>query len=435
MSQEESSEHVVKRQRTEEIDAKAVDSVRADAVVRLRFVADKTHEGKPEFTHQIFDNEVIPSYGHGKDGKITVTIDCRDLKHSVEFSGAHTKDEISSLMVNLSKALPDETPSDTDENSTNNNQHTSLSPPGQLLCSFQSNSEHFEIYRATAKDAGAQTLLHRAEKIAMWFIETADSVDFTDERWEVLFLFTAVRGDSVGGAENSGGTAGNAREFVGYITLFSFRNPIFGTKVRVCQALILPHWQSQGLGRELLLRVYDHVVYARDDVSELTVEDPCPGFQRLRDAVDFELLLRSYPGIADQGDGASEVPSEADIAKKLKVIKSQAQFLGECLDFFALVRELLSAHAASSTATEVDSLPAKLPGATSVKALEALEGFKSFRLKVKRRIVKNDKDLAALQPKSAMQQALSEEFAVEFMRFLSLQKTAVRLKVISSTLQ
>jgi hypothetical protein len=67
--------------------------------------------------------------------------------------------------------------------------------------------------------------------------------------------------------------------------------------------------------------------------------------------------------------------------------------------------------------------------------LEALEGFKAFRLKVKKRIVKNDKDLASLQPKSAMQQALSEEFAMEFKRFLALQKTAVRLKVIPSSVQ
>jgi hypothetical protein len=120
------------------------------------------------------------------------------------------------------------------------------------------------------------------------------------------------------------------------------------------------------------------------------------------------------------------------MAKTLKVIKPQAQFLGECLDFFALVRELLSTSAstANSSGKDTDNLTVAALGAeASVKALEALEGFKAFRLRVKKRIVKNDKDLASLQPKSAMQQALNEEFAVELKRFLALQKTAVRLKV------
>ena len=32
-------------------------------------------------------------------------------------------------------------------------------------------------------------LLSKAEKLALWFIETADSVDFQSDQWEALFLF------------------------------------------------------------------------------------------------------------------------------------------------------------------------------------------------------------------------------------------------------
>ena len=69
--------------------------------------------------------------------------------------------------------------------------------------------------------------------------------------------------------------------FSGYITLYSFQNPFAGTRVRICQALILPSFQRRGLGRELMWHVYN-IVYNRPEVSEITVEDPCPGFQALR---------------------------------------------------------------------------------------------------------------------------------------------------------
>lgn len=34
--------------------------------------------------------------------------------------------------------------------------------------------------------------------------------------------------------------------FVGYFTVFGFRNPVKGVSLRVCQALLLPQYQRQG---------------------------------------------------------------------------------------------------------------------------------------------------------------------------------------------
>jgi len=44
---------------------------------------------------------------------------------------------------------------------------------GKLIHTFQQGKDVFEIYLASAKDAGCVELLQRAEKVAMWFIETA----------------------------------------------------------------------------------------------------------------------------------------------------------------------------------------------------------------------------------------------------------------------
>jgi hypothetical protein len=54
----------------------------------------------------------------------------------------------------------------------------------------------------------------------------------------------------------------------GYFTLFTFRNPIVGSKLRICQALVWPSQQKKGLGKELLLATY-RLALSRDEVTEV----------------------------------------------------------------------------------------------------------------------------------------------------------------------
>ena len=96
-------------------------------------------------------------------------------------------------------------------------------PIGTKLNSFSSGNDTFDMYLATHKDVGACELLSRAEKIAMWFIETADAVDFVDERWEVLWIYTTVVDDADSGVKSN--------VLAGYMTLFTFHNPFAGKLV------------------------------------------------------------------------------------------------------------------------------------------------------------------------------------------------------------
>jgi ribosomal protein S18 acetylase RimI-like enzyme len=100
-----------------------------------------------------------------------------------------------------------------------------------------------------------------------------DSVDFADERWEVLYLYNSNT-ENISNIDNNGSSSsgngsnsiesselmnenmfeeGPIRNFAGYMTLFTFHNPFLGSKMRVCQVLVLPHMQGRGLGREMLL--------------------------------------------------------------------------------------------------------------------------------------------------------------------------------------
>ena len=54
--------------------------------------------------------------------------------------------------------------------------------------------------------------------------------------------------------------------------------------------MIFPHLQGKGIGKQLLQVVYN-LAAARKDTTEVTVEDPAPAFQRLRDRVDFHWAL------------------------------------------------------------------------------------------------------------------------------------------------
>ena len=500
-----------KKQRLECSTDLPVSTLMANDVVILQFIDNSSvHVCRPEFTHQIFENERIDYIESSHEtARITIEVNCKDLSHIVEFSESFAESERQQLTRSLQKVLPPDAIRKDDISS--NKVNSTITPPGVLIHTFTSKASsndrkqelEFEMYLATAKDAGASELLVRAESLAMWYIETADSVDFSDDRWEVLFLY--FKAGNTANAGNSGADEDSAhsnsqtscsRSFAGYMTLFSFRNPFLGTKVRVCQALVLPHQQSRGLGRELLRCAYKQVVLQRPEVSELTVEDPAPGFQRLRDAVDFELLAESFPvavavvvpvsissggnnpaaatvdsrevvGATSAEDDAIATASlqlkECEVCRKLKIVKAQAQFLLEALDYFAIVRkavlQLQQSVSSSTAATSVaaadiadqvesggngnteangtatkkrnydsDGFKRKLQSAKAV--LDAHPDFKAFRLKVKRRILKNDKDLASITPKSEMQRALSEEFELQLERFQALESSAVRIGVL-----
>lgn len=193
-------------------------SVRAYEMVDLIFVQDdstQTFLTAPTFTHQIFSNENIHFIGDGR-GRVKIYTMCSDLAQFVQVDPTIGPPDQKSLLRNLERALPDdytlipktETPICT---------YADKRPPGRLLHSFQVGNEDFEIYLTSHVDDGSGDILRRAEKIALWFIEAADSIDFSDDRWEALFLYRVKR-------RSHSTNSGRDYFFGGYFTLFSFRN-------------------------------------------------------------------------------------------------------------------------------------------------------------------------------------------------------------------
>ena len=179
------------------------------------------------------------------------------------------------------------------------------------------------------------------------------------------------------------------------MTLFTFRNPFAGAKMRVCQALILPVYQGQGWGKRILLHLYQRTK-ERVDTSEVTVEDPAPGFQCMRDAVDIEWALQHKDIIYKTN--SNELIDVSDIATKLKITEMQAQFVVNALQFN---------HIYPNTVNDDDTIHQFETESSS---------YRSFRLSVKRSFLKYDKELKSL-PKEEMQKELENLYASHVERF------------------
>lgn len=73
-----------------------------------------------------------------------------------------------------------------------------------------------------------------------WGVTAADSIDLEDDRWEIFYVFEEKTLREVLSEKWL------PEAFVGYFTVFGFRNPVKGASLRICQALILPQFQRQG---------------------------------------------------------------------------------------------------------------------------------------------------------------------------------------------
>ncbi len=104
-------------------------------------------------------------------------------------------------------------------------------------------SGNFEAVRLPLETEEARAYFKRAEALAAWFIDGATPVDLTDPRWEAVMLYNVTAGEPAAAAR---------RVCAGYVTVFTFHNPLRATErerptsLRVCQMLLLPPFQRRG---------------------------------------------------------------------------------------------------------------------------------------------------------------------------------------------
>ena len=141
---------------------------------------------------------------------------------------------------------------------------------------------------------------------------------------------------------------------------------------------------------------------------EVTVEDPCEGFQRLRDAVDLEwTLVMKKPLLSDEerkllssGD-VIDVENLNTLARQLKLVPAQVQYILNTVAY-----RKLTANDGAIVGTK-RPLPDKDISENSLK---------KFRLRIKKQILKSNGDLLGLS-KQRMQRELESMYKEAETRF------------------
>ena len=310
-------------------------------------------------------------------------------------------------------------------------------PPGELVRAYARGPAAFAVHRwAPSASPELQAYHARLAALALWLIENASAIDASDHRWEVLSVYQTgglpQAGEGEGEEEEeeeaaaapaAGGGAGAAAgappapqppprplptpALVGYCTVYRFTNPMRDQRphcLRVAQMLCLPRYQRAGHGGEMLAAVQ---ALADGDgggegVLEVSVEDPCEGMARLRDAHDVaraaaQRLFAAHPAFAPGAEAPLEAIAElgeaevAAVVRALRVTPAQAR---RC--YLALLLGRLGLLAGGGAAG----------GVSTSEAPRA----RAYRLLVKRVLYNGDAELRAVGDASVRKAALERGF-------------------------
>lgn len=278
-------------------------------------------------------------------------------------------------------------------------------PLGTIVESYTRKGMEFVVTLADGRTPSVAEFHHNAQRLALFFIENADGVDVAsveEGHWKVLYVFRKH-------------STTKQYSLVAYTTLFHFsspfRKPTPGIIVRVCQVLVLPPYQRQGHGRDMLQAVYryahgqyeefpSHGESQREyQIVQVNVEDPAPAFTALRNRVDYQHVklpeaFRAMDVTQTDFFGSLPEPQALAIAEDAKVTVRQVHTVYEIDRWQRL-------QAFTASAQDNDAPPAE------TARRDALE--KAYRLLVKRRLNKlHREELSAFRVKTEMQDALAK---------------------------
>lgn len=140
----------------------------------------------------------------------------------------------------------------------------------------------FEVYHCDWNTPGFREYHRRMQLFTLLFIEGASYIDEGEKNWEFLVVYEVT-------------PATSQYHFVGYTSLYNFWFYPSWHRLRLSQFVILPPFQMQGHGSELYGQVVK-LAKEREDIVELTIEDPSEAFDRLRDTNDLKRLLSPEDG-------------------------------------------------------------------------------------------------------------------------------------------
>lgn len=301
----------------------------ANDVINMKLVStekdlkDPENTFFPDMSHQIFgDNESIFGY---KGLEVKLYYHAGSL---FTYLGMEYKEMIpASYGIGADKVLPDIAEKLSEGYCTNLDEfiaklpeENKFKPMGTKICSYKLKDVEYEIYQANVSTPRLQKYHERLQMFLLWYIDAASFIDSDDERWNFFLLFEK-RKNSMAGFEY---------RICGYSTVYHYYAYPANMRPRISQMIVLPPYQKNGHGAEMLQNIYSF--YEKNtDVIDITVEDPSEDFVRLRDFVDCQ---RCKSLVSFQKENVKNGYNDSmyhEARTKFKICKSQARRVYEIL--------------------------------------------------------------------------------------------------------
>ncbi|XP_076026217.1 histone acetyltransferase type B catalytic subunit [Genypterus blacodes] len=297
----------------------------------VRFPEDFEDDGTtfhPEYSHQVFgDDEVAFGY-MGLQMQLFYTAGNLSTLFKVKYSSKVNEKfdcvEPDDVEGKLREIIPAGFTCNTDDFISLLEKEANFKPFGTLLHTYSVHNEEageltYQIHKVDMTCPGFQEYHERLQTFLMWFIETASFIDADDDRWDFFHVFEKYNKDG----ETLYAT-------VGYMTVYNYYVYPDKTRPRVSQMLILPPFQGEGHGAQLLEAV--HRFYCTlPKVQDITAEDPSENYVKLRDYV----LVKLCQGLASFAKDKLSLGFSPDMVTEaqetLKINKKHARRVYEIL--------------------------------------------------------------------------------------------------------
>ncbi|XP_068184657.1 histone acetyltransferase type B catalytic subunit [Antennarius striatus] len=291
-------------------------------------VDDDSTTFHPEYSHQLFGDDEIAFGYKGLQIQLYYTAGNLSTLFKVKYSSKVTEVfdcvEPDDVEGKIHEIIPAGFTCNTDDFISLLEKEANFKPFGTLLHSYTVHSEEageltYQIHKADITCPGFHEYHERLQTFLMWFIETASFIDADDDRWDFFLLFEKYNKDG----ETLYAT-------VGYMTVYNYYVYPDKTRPRVSQMLILPPFQGEGHGAQLLEAV--HRFYCSlPKVQDITAEDPSENYVKLRDYVLAKLCQGLPSFAADKLCLGFSEDMVKESQEKLKINKKHARRVYEIL--------------------------------------------------------------------------------------------------------
>ncbi|GAB6019378.1 hypothetical protein CHUAL_000964 [Chamberlinius hualienensis] len=291
-------------------------------------VDDDCKQFHPEFSHQLFgDSECIFGY---KDLKVNLFYSASwlttylSMTYSEKVSNSKLDVQPDEVLKIIHEKLQSNYLTSEAEFIKSIAKDTTFAPFGELIRSFtveKDGCRTFEIYAADISTPGFCDYHERIQTFLLWFVDAASFINTDDDRWRFYLVFEKYKNSQFGK---------DMYAFSGYATVYHYFAYPKHTRPRISQLLILPPFQRNGLGAELLNAIYKRYISDKE-VIDITVEDPSEQFTRLRDFVDAK-NISALPSFSKEFLKNGFTTNMAEEAQQLlKINKRQARRIYEIL--------------------------------------------------------------------------------------------------------